>query len=163
MYTKDDLFPGEVLVLAYNYDLKKICLTILLFPDVGLSLAVEWCTQIPTENNEQTQDHDDDMIQLELRILPCHLLFCKNLRLHKPHHDHHLSKLLPWLHQNRIMHIHCSHPSNVSSLHIHHGTSLNRTLSMSSRKKHLHVEIRSGTGLSWRWIGYPKVQMPSAA
>jgi hypothetical protein len=73
----------------------KICLTILLFPDVGLILEVGQCTQIPTENNEQTPDHNDDMIQLELRILPCHLLFCKNLCLHKAHRDHHLSKLLP--------------------------------------------------------------------
>ncbi len=95
MYTKDDLFPGEMLVLVYDYDLLKICLTVLLFPEVGIFLAVGRCTQIPTENNEQTPDHDDDMIQLELRILHCHLLFCKNLYLLKPHHDHHLSKLLP--------------------------------------------------------------------
>ena len=65
----------------------------------SLFLEVGWCTRIPTENNEQTPDHDDDMIQLELRILPCHLLFCKSLRLHKTHRDHHLSNLLPWLHQ----------------------------------------------------------------
>ncbi len=152
MYTKDDLFPGEMLVLVYDHDLSKICLTILLFPDVGLFLAVGWCTQIPTENNEQTPDCDDDMIQLKLKIPPCYLLFCKNLHLHKPHRDHHLSKLLPWLHQDRIVHIHCSHPMNVSSLHIHHGTSLNHTLSMNSSKKHLHVEIHSGTVLSWRLI-----------
>ncbi len=92
-----------------------------------------------------------------------HLLFCKNLRLHKTHRDHHLSKLLPWLHQVRIVHIHCSHPLNRSSLHIHHGTSLNQTLSMSSRKKHLHVEIRSGTVLSWQLICNPKEWMPSVA
>jgi hypothetical protein len=95
MYTKDDLFLGEMLVLVYDHDLSKICLTILLFPEVGLFLAVGRCTQIPTENNEQTPDHNDDMIQLKLRILPCHLLFCKNLHLYKPHRDHHLSKLLP--------------------------------------------------------------------
>ncbi len=93
IYTMDDLSPGEMLVLVYDHDLLKICLTILLFPEVGLFLEVGQCTQIPTENNEQTPDHDDDMIQLELRILLCHLLFCKNLRLHKFHHDHHLSKL----------------------------------------------------------------------
>ena len=79
----DDLFPGEILVLVYNHDLSKICLLILLFPEVGLFIEVGQCTQIPTENNEQMPDHDDDMIQLELRILPCHLLFCKSLRLHK--------------------------------------------------------------------------------
>ncbi len=164
MYTKDDSFPGEILVLVYDHDLSKICLSIQLFPEVWLFLEVGQCTQIPTENDEQTPDHNDDMIQLELRILPCHLLFCKNLCLHKPHCDHYLFKLLPWwLHQDRIVHIHCSHPSNMSSLHIHHGTSLNQTLSMSSRKKHLHVEIRSRTVLSWRLICYPKEQMPSAA
>ncbi len=91
----DDLFPGEMLVLVNDHNLSKICLTTLLFPDVGLFLEVGQCTQIPTENNEQTPDHDDDMIQLELRILTCHLLFCKNLRLHKTHCDHHLFKLLP--------------------------------------------------------------------
>jgi hypothetical protein len=40
MYTMDDLFPGEMLVLVYNHDLLKICLTILLFPDVVLFLEV---------------------------------------------------------------------------------------------------------------------------
>ncbi len=95
MYTMDDLFPGEMLVLVYDHNLSKICLTIRLFPDVGLFLKVGRCTQIPTKNNEQMLDHDDDMIQLELRILPYHLLFCKNLHLHKTHRDHHLSKLLP--------------------------------------------------------------------
>jgi hypothetical protein len=95
MYTMDDLFPGEILVLVYDHNLSKIRLTILLFLDVGLFLEVERCTQIPTENNEQTPDHDDDTIQLKLKILPCHLLFCKNLHLHKTHPDHHLSKLLP--------------------------------------------------------------------
>ncbi len=75
MYTMDDLFPGEMLVLVYDHDLLKICLTILLFPDIGLFLEVGRYIQFPTENNEQTPDHDDDMIQLELRILPCHLLF----------------------------------------------------------------------------------------
>ncbi len=95
MYTMDDLLPGEMLVLVYDHDLLKICLTILPFPDVGLFFEVGQCTQIPTENNEQTLDHNDDMIQLEFRILTCHLLFCKNLRLHKTHRDHHLSKLLP--------------------------------------------------------------------
>jgi hypothetical protein len=88
----DDLFPGEMLVLVYDHNLSKICLTILLFPDDGLFLEVGQCTQIPIENNEQTRDLDDDMIQLELRILPCHLLFCKNLHLHKTYCDHHLSK-----------------------------------------------------------------------
>ncbi len=91
----DDLFPGEMLVLVYDHDLLKIFLTNLLFPDIGLFLEVGRCTQIPTENNEQTPDHNDDMIQLELRILPCHLLFCKNLHLHKTNRDHHLSKLPP--------------------------------------------------------------------
>ncbi len=91
----DDLFPGEMLVLVYDHNLSKICLTILLFPDVELLLEVRQCTQIPTENNEQMPGHDDDMIQLELRILSCHLLFCKNLHLNKTHRDHHLSKLLP--------------------------------------------------------------------
>jgi hypothetical protein len=90
IYTMDDLFSGEMLVLVYDHDLLKICLTILPFPDVGLFLEVGQCTQIPTENNEQMPDHNDDMIQLELRILPCHLMFCKSLRLHKTHRDHHL-------------------------------------------------------------------------
>ncbi len=40
MYTMDDLFPGEILVLVYNHDLSKICLSILLFPEVGLFLEV---------------------------------------------------------------------------------------------------------------------------
>jgi hypothetical protein len=40
MYTKDDLFPGEMLVLVYDHNLLKICLTILPFPDVGLFLEV---------------------------------------------------------------------------------------------------------------------------
>ncbi len=53
MYTMDDLFQGEMLVLVYDHNLLKICLTILLFPDVGLFLEVGRCTQIPTENNEQ--------------------------------------------------------------------------------------------------------------
>ncbi len=91
----DDLFPGEMLILVYDHDLLKICLSIWLFPEVGLFLEVGQCTPISTMNIEQTLDHDDDMIQLELRILPGHLLFCKNLRLHKTHPDHHLSKLLP--------------------------------------------------------------------
>ncbi len=64
MYTKDDLFPGQLLVLVNDHDLSKICLSILLFPEVGLFLEVGRCTQIPTENNEQMPDHDDDMIQL---------------------------------------------------------------------------------------------------
>ncbi len=67
MYTKDDLFLQEMLVLVYDHDLLKICLSILLFPGVGLFLEVGQCTQIPTENNEQTPDHNDDMIQLELK------------------------------------------------------------------------------------------------
>jgi hypothetical protein len=74
-----------MLVLFYDHNLLKICLSILLFPEVGLFLEVGGCIQIPTENNEQMPDRDDDMIQLELRILPCHLLFCKSLRLHKTH------------------------------------------------------------------------------
>jgi hypothetical protein len=69
MYTNDDLFPGEMLVLVYDHNLSKFCLSILLFPEVGLSLEIGQCTQIPTENNEQMPDHDDDMIQLDLRIL----------------------------------------------------------------------------------------------
>ncbi len=47
MYTMDDLFPGEMLVLVYDHDLSKICLTILLFPDdtmvhrmIGLYLRI---------------------------------------------------------------------------------------------------------------------------
>ncbi len=40
MHTMDDLFPGEMLVLVYDQDLLKICLTILPFPDVGLFLEV---------------------------------------------------------------------------------------------------------------------------
>ncbi len=40
MHTTDDLFPGEMLVLVYNHDLLKICLTILPFPDVVLILEV---------------------------------------------------------------------------------------------------------------------------
>ena len=40
MYTMDDLFPGEMLVLVYDHNLLKICLTILPFPDVGLFLEV---------------------------------------------------------------------------------------------------------------------------
>jgi hypothetical protein len=66
MYTKDDLFPGEMLVFIYDHDLLKICLSILLFPGVELFLEVGRWTQIPTENNEQTPDHNDDMIELEL-------------------------------------------------------------------------------------------------
>ncbi len=86
MYTMDDLFPGgEMLVLVYDHDLSNFCLPILLFPEVGLFLEVGQCTQTPTENNEQMPDRNDDMIQLELKILPCHLLFCKNLCLHKIH------------------------------------------------------------------------------
>jgi hypothetical protein len=95
MYTMDDLFSGEMLVLVYDHNLSKICLSILPFPDVGLFLEVGRCTQTPTENNEQMPYRDDDMIQLELRILPCHLLLCKHLRLHKIHCDHYLSKMLP--------------------------------------------------------------------
>ncbi len=95
MYTKDDLFPGEMLVLVYNQNLLRMCLTILLFPDVGFFLEVGRCFQIPTENNVQMPDHDDDMIQLEFKRLPSRLLFCKNLHLHKTHRDHHLSKLHP--------------------------------------------------------------------
>jgi hypothetical protein len=94
-YTKDDLFRGEMLVLVYDHGLLKIYLSILLFPAVGLFLVVGQCTQIPTENNVQMPDQDDDVIQLELKILPCHLLFCKNFHLHKTHHDHHPSKLHP--------------------------------------------------------------------
>ncbi len=104
MYAKDVLLPGKMLVLVYNHNFLKFCLSILPFPDVGLFLEVGWCTQIPTENNEQMPDHNDDMIQLKLRILPCHMLFCKNLRLHKTHRDHHFFKLLSWLHQDRIVH-----------------------------------------------------------
>ncbi len=62
------MFPGQKLVLVYNHDLWKICLPILLLPEVGLFLEVGQCTQIPTENNEQMPDRDDDVIQLELRI-----------------------------------------------------------------------------------------------
>ena len=40
MHTTDDLFPGEMLVLIYDHDLLKICLTVLPFPDVGLFLEV---------------------------------------------------------------------------------------------------------------------------
>ncbi len=40
MYTVDDLFPGEIMVLVYDHDLLKICLTILPFPNVGLFLEV---------------------------------------------------------------------------------------------------------------------------
>ncbi len=40
MYTMDDIFPGEMLVLVYDHDLLKICLAILPFPDVGLFLEV---------------------------------------------------------------------------------------------------------------------------
>ncbi len=65
--TMDDLFPGEMLVLVYDHDLLKICLLILHFSEVGLFLEVGPCTQIPTENNEQTPDRNDDMIQLELK------------------------------------------------------------------------------------------------
>jgi hypothetical protein len=84
-----------MLVLVYDQDLLEICSSILLFPEVGLFLEVGQCTQIPTENNEQMPHRDDDMIQIKLRILPCHLLFCKNLHPHRTHLDHHLSKLLP--------------------------------------------------------------------
>ncbi len=68
---------------------------ILFFPDVGFCFEVGQCTQIPTENNVQMPDHDDDTIQLELKRLPSPLLFCKNLHLHKTHRDHHPSKLHP--------------------------------------------------------------------
>jgi hypothetical protein len=47
MYTKDDLFPGEMLLLVFDHNLSKICLSILLFPEVGLFLEVGQCTQIP--------------------------------------------------------------------------------------------------------------------
>ncbi len=40
MYTMDDLFSGEMLVLVYDHDLLKICLAILPFTDVGLFLEV---------------------------------------------------------------------------------------------------------------------------
>ncbi len=40
MHTMDDLFPGEMLVLVYDHDLLKICLTILAVPDVGFFLEV---------------------------------------------------------------------------------------------------------------------------
>ncbi len=40
MHTTDDSFPGQMLVLVYDHDLLKICLTILPFPDVGLILEV---------------------------------------------------------------------------------------------------------------------------
>jgi hypothetical protein len=95
MYTKDDLFPGEMLVLVYDHGLLKIYLSILLFPAVGLFLVVGQCTQIPTESNVQILDHDDDTIKLELKRLPSHLLICENLHLRKTHHDHHPSKLHP--------------------------------------------------------------------
>jgi hypothetical protein len=81
--------------LVYNHNLFKICLSILLFPEVGIFLEVGQCTQIPTVNNEQMLDCDDDMTQLELKIQPCHLLFYKNLRPHITHCVHYLSKLLP--------------------------------------------------------------------
>ncbi len=41
MYTMDDLIPGEMLVLVYDHNLSKICLTILRFPDVGLLLDLD--------------------------------------------------------------------------------------------------------------------------
>ncbi len=63
------------MVLVYDHNLRKIFLSILLFPEVGLFLEVGQCTQIPTKNNEQTPDRDDGMIQLELRIRLCHPLF----------------------------------------------------------------------------------------
>ncbi len=78
-------------------------------------------------------DRKDDMIQLELRIQPCHPLFYKNFCPHKTHCDHHLPKLLPWLHQDR-MHTHCSHPWNVSFSHFHHDISLNQTVTMSPHR-----------------------------
>ena len=40
MHTMDDLFSREMLVLVYDPDLLKICLTILPFPDVGLFVEV---------------------------------------------------------------------------------------------------------------------------
>ncbi len=40
IYTMDDLFTGEILVLVYDHNLLKICLTILPFPDVGIFLEV---------------------------------------------------------------------------------------------------------------------------
>jgi hypothetical protein len=40
MYTMDDLFPGEMLILVYDHDLLKICLTILLYSNVGIFLEV---------------------------------------------------------------------------------------------------------------------------
>jgi hypothetical protein len=58
MYTKDDLFPGEMLVLVYDDDLSNICLSILLFLKVGLFLEIGQFTQIATENYEQTLAHD---------------------------------------------------------------------------------------------------------
>ncbi len=61
MYTMDDLFPGEMFVLVYDHGLLKIYLSILLFPAVGLFLVVGQCTQIPTENNVQMPDHNDDI------------------------------------------------------------------------------------------------------
>jgi hypothetical protein len=84
MYTMDDLFLGEMLVLVYNHDLLKICLTILPFSDVGLFLEVGRCTQIPTENNEQTPDHNDDTIQLELKYylaICCFVGVCASTKL----------------------------------------------------------------------------------
>jgi hypothetical protein len=41
MHTMDDLISGEMLVLVYDHNLLKICLTILPFPDIGLFLEVK--------------------------------------------------------------------------------------------------------------------------
>ncbi len=41
MYTWGDLFPGEMLVLVYDPNLLRMCLTILLFPDMGFFLKLD--------------------------------------------------------------------------------------------------------------------------
>ena len=91
MYTKDDLYPGEMLALVYDHDLLRMCLTILLFPEVGFFLKLDNALKFQL----RIMCKCDDTIQLELKRLPSCLLFCKNLHLHKTHRDHHLSKLHP--------------------------------------------------------------------
>ena len=41
MYTKDDWFPGEMLVLVYDHDLLRMCLTILLFLTLDFFLKLD--------------------------------------------------------------------------------------------------------------------------
>ncbi len=99
-------------------------------------LGVVWCTQIPTENSLQMPDPNDSMIRLGLRIQQCHQLSCKKWFLHRTHCVHCLWRLPPWLHQGRILCIHCCHQLKKLACFAH-WTSLNVKGAMDSRMRHL--------------------------